>query len=911
MISTGTRLGVYEVLAPLGSGGMGEVYRARDRKLGRDVAIKILPEAFALDPERLARFEREAQVLASLNHPHIAQIYGVIEQPPALVMEFVDGEDLAERLTRGRIAIDEALDLAKQIAEALEAAHERGIVHRDLKPANVMVSPSGTVKVLDFGLAKAVDSLLAGRGNDDAAPSLANSPTFTSPGQDVGSGRTHVGAIMGTAAYMSPEQARGRPVDRRTDVWAFGCVLFEMLAGRPLFGGASASDVIAAILKDAPPLAAVPTDTPAPVRRLLRRCLEKDPAKRLDSMAAARLEIEDALSGAEAPTSTRRPTLAIWRLPAAAWVTGLVLISAAAAAWTWGLGSRRVAPPGEGSLRLAIDSGVGGALNAALVPIFALSRDGQTIVFVATPEDGQTRRLFVRHLDQFDAKPLEGTSDASDPFLSPDQRWIGYFAHGKLWKIAVDGGAAVPLADVGEDRGAVWGDDDVILYTPNPNPGGRLMKVPGAGGTPAPLGAMPAGQVTQRWPQILPGGGVIYTSSPTVDDFENACLVAVPPAGGAPKVVQCGGYFWRYVPSGHVLYVHNGTLFAARFDLSTLAVTGAPVPMIPNVRGSAVSGGAQFAVADDGTLAYLQEPANALALVQIIDRRGVATSLPGVPPSSPAATFSPDGKRLAIYSNSQDQGGIWVYDLERAASMRLTRGALTDTAPIWSPDGSRIVFASARGGPPNLFWIPADGSSAPQRLTTAATVQVPSAWSPDGRRIAFSQQTKSGYDIWMLSVDISNGGMAVGSATPWLATDANEILAAFSPDGRYVSYSSNETGTPQVYVRPLAGQARYQISTEGGSWSAWSGHSRELLFGTLDGRIMSVTYTIDATGLHASRPGPWGTAGYTARGNSARFALAPDGAHLATSTETAGGNPDRLHLVTNFLRELQAKLPRH
>ncbi|HWT46541.1 MAG TPA: protein kinase, partial [Vicinamibacterales bacterium] len=896
-LNAGTRLGSYEVVSLVGSGGMGEVYNARDLKLNRTVAIKVLPAAFVLDAERLARFEREAQTLASLNHAHIAQIYGVIEQPPALVMEYVDGEDLAQRLARGPFPMDEALTIARQIADALQAAHDRGIVHRDLKPANIKMTASGAVKVLDFGLAKAMDG-----ADGNATADLANSPTLTSPPfrQSVGAASSEIGVILGTAAYMSPEQARGQPVDRRTDMWAFGCVLFEMLTGQRLFGGASVSDVIAAVLKDAPAFAGLPADTPPPVRRLLRRCLEKDPARRLDSMAAARLEIEDALNRTET-TGAEVPAVAVRRVRAAVWGAGLVLVSAAAIASVWLIGGRAPASPPERTLRLTIDSGAGRALNAPLVPGFAFSRNGRTMVFASDPEGTRTGRLFVRRLDEFEAKPLDGTDGATDPFLSPDGRWIGYFARGKLWKISIGGGGAVALADIGEERGGAWGPDDVILYSPDPNPGGRIMKVPAAGGAPTPLGDMPPGHVTQRWPQFLPGGGVIYTTSTTVDDFENACLVAVPSTGVPPKVVQCGGYFWRYVSSGHVLFVHNSTLFAERFDPSTFTITGPPVPVVSNMRGTAVSGAAQFAVADDGTLAYLeQEGEDPLRPVQIVDRQGVSTTLQGVPPGWVSLTFSPDGKRLATYSKSQEQGGIWVYDIDRGSSMRLTRGTITDMAPIWSPDGSRIVFASGRGGPPNLFWVPADGSSGPQRLTTRPTVQIPSSWSPDGRQIAFMQQSKNGFDIWMLPVEMSANGIRAGSATPWLATDANEGMPAFSPDGKYLSYASSETGTPQVYVRPVYGQARYQVSSDGASWSTWSLHSRELLFGTIDGRVMSVTYTIDTTGLHLSRPRPWGTAGYMARGLDAWFALAPDGEHLATSAKTAVRDRDRVRFVTNF-----------
>jgi serine/threonine-protein kinase len=545
-LSAGTRLGPYEIVAPLGVGGMGEVFRARDTRLDRDVAIKILPEAFAADAERVARFQREARVLASLNHPHIASIYGLEEADgiTALVMELVEGEDLSQRLTRGAIPLDEVLAIAQQIAEALEAAHDQGIIHRDLKPANIKVRADGTVKVLDFGLAKAMES----GGN---APNISQSPTITTPAMMTG-----VGVILGTAAYMSPEQARGKAVDKRTDIWAFGCLLYELLTGLRPFGGNNMTDTIAAVVRAEPDWSMLRADTPPPIRRLLRRCVEKDRKRRLADAADARLEIDDALNPPAgdltpeyAAHQASGPGGADWQR-ALPWAVAGVLAVVALLVWApWH------SAPVSAPRKLLASIGVEASLLTDLGASAILSPNGSTLAFAAR-QAGQQTRLFIRKLDQLQATALAGTEDASNPFFSPDGQSIAFFASGQLKRVSVTGGAASTLCNAPQGRGGTWIDDGTIVFTPTGMPHAGLLRVPATGGTPAVFGTPSDGPISQLWPQALPKGkGVLYTARSAAAGFYAANLVVAPMAGGAPKIVMRGGYSGRYVPSGHLVYM--------------------------------------------------------------------------------------------------------------------------------------------------------------------------------------------------------------------------------------------------------------------------------------------------------------------------------------------------------------------
>ena len=927
----GQRFGSYEILEKLGQGGMGEVYRARDTKLNRDVAIKIVSAAFAADPARLARFDTEGQTLARLNHPNIAHVYGVIEIDggSAIVMELVEGEDLSARIARGAMPIDEALTVARQIAAALAAAHEIGVVHRDLTPANVKVRADGDVKVLDFGLAKALGPL-----TDGVSPDAANSPTLTVRG-------TKMGMVVGTVAYMAPEQARGKTVDRRVDVWAFGLVLFEMLTGRRAFTGDAVSDVIASVLRDPVPLDRLPAGTPDAARRLLRRCLDKDRSTRLDSMSAARLEIDEALldpvtfrprsqlpvdlperppggfqlPAATAPAANAAPEKAVASTPERHRDTSArnpvaVVLLVAVAAWLGITQPWKTSRPST-AMQIAIDPGFDGAIVPDLHTEIAFAPDGRTIAFVGRPGDGGRTRLYLRHLDRLDASPLPGTEDASFPFFSPDGKWLGFFLPGRLGKIPIDGGAVTLLASVQSPRGAVWGADDVITFAPLAIPNGALQRVPASGGAVTPLGPMAAGHTTQRWPQALPDGRTfLYTGSPSVDAFEDACLVAQE-IGGTPKVVQCGGYAWRYVADGHVLYVNGGTLFAAPFDVSRLAITGPAVAVVPHLRSAPASGAAQFAVSPDGTLAYLPGDPAEQDSVPLVDREGRSRTLLNVPPGWQTIAFSPDGRQLALDSASAN-AGIWVYDVNRGAASRLTRSH-DDSTPVWSPDGRRLAYSSAVDGPGALWTIAADGSGQAQRLTTHAFLQVPDSWSPDGRTLLFSQGTeRNQFDLWILPIESgAASGIKAGTPRPFVETAANEGFGTFSPDGKWIAYTSDDSGTYQVYVRAASGAGgRYQVSATSGVWPQWSRTKAELLFGALDHRVMSVTWSVENGAFRSSRPEPWTPARYEPRSAFSPFVLHPDGTRLAMAIESAPPRTRSLVLVTDFAAGLSAKTRR-
>ncbi len=601
-VRVGQRLGVYQVQALIGRGGMGEVYRARDTRLGRDVAIKLLPLSFVADADRCARFEREARVLATLNHPHIGAIYGLEDtgHGHALVLELVEGDTLADRLARGPLLVADTLEIARQITEGLEAAHEKGVVHRDLKPSNISITRDGVVKVLDFGLAKAT----AGDGADH---DLFHLPTITIGG-------TSDGMILGTAAYMSPEQARGKSVDKRADIWAFGCVLYEMLTGKPAFAGETVSDTIVSILERQADFAALPAQTPPAVQRLLRRTLEKDRKGRLSDIADARLEIVEAIGTPS--TSERLPSApAVFVAPRwrrLLWVVSAVAVTAAGAALLLWLPRRPLASVAP--LRLDATLGADASLQLTSASYGAtpigtaavVSPDGTQLALVAQPHAGGAPRLYVRRLDQLTAAPLEDTEDAVGPFFSPDGHWLGFFSGGKLKKVAVTGGEPVTLADAPTARGATWTEDGAIIFTPTSLSGVGLWRVPAAGGTAERLTTPAQGEATHRWPQVLPGGrAVLYTVSTTPAAYSNAWLAVQPLPDGTPHVVQRNGFFGRYLSSGHLTWIRDGTLFAAPFDLATFTVTGPAAPAVPGVVSTINNGVAQVDVSRTGLLVYL------------------------------------------------------------------------------------------------------------------------------------------------------------------------------------------------------------------------------------------------------------------------------------------------------------------
>ena len=806
----GREVGAYRILSLLGVGGMGEVYRARDTKLGRDVAIKILPSVFTRDAERQARFEREARVLATLNHPHIGAIYGLedAEGVRALVLELVNGETLADRIARGPIALDETLGIARQIADALEAAHEKGIVHRDLKPANIKITPDGVVKVLDFGLAKAAHA---------EAADLIQSP-------DVTAGGTREGMILGTPAYMSPEQARGQAIDKRADIWAFGCVLYEMLTGVRAFAGDEVSDTLAFVITKEPAWSALPASTPASIRRLLRRCLAKDRRQRLSDIADARLEIADvgAEQGAEVNSAATSPTITpkpfSWPSMALALAGVLALaVSIAISPWAPWQSTPALVSPHRLSAELGTDVVISG--NGAL----ALSPDGSVLAFQG--EKNGLEQLYVRRLDQLQAFALPGTVGVSQPFFSPDGQWIGFFAEGKLKKVAVTGGAAVPICDAPNPRGGAWGEDGDIVFSiadSVSSPRNSLLRVSPDVGTPQPATTLSDDEVTHRWPQVLPGArAILYTAHNRANNYADANIVVQTLPNGPRKILQRGGSFGRYVPSGHLVYVHDGTLFAAPFDHVALEVTGPGRPVIENIANSPNTGAAAFAFAADGTAVYLPEPTSHMDLpIEWLTRDGKTTPLRATTASWSHPQFSPDGTRLAmVIGTIADGTNIAVYDWARGMLTHLTFGvgAEQNHSPAWTPDGRRITFVSGRitDARRNLYWVSADGGGDPQRLTELASLRniATGSWHPSGRFLAFQEGvSRNVADLVILPMEGDEvSGLKPGKPYAFLNTPAAEFAPSFSPDGRWLAYHSNETGRDEVYGTSVSA-ARRQVA---------------------------------------------------------------------------------------------------
>ena len=778
---------------------MGEVYRARDGKLNRDVAIKVLPEAVAEDAERLARFQREAQVLAALNHPHIAAIYGLEKagNVEALVLELVEGETLAEKIAAGPVPIDEALAIARQIAEALEAAHEKGIVHRDLKPANVKVTPDGKVKVLDFGLAKALTG-------DASSPDLTRSPTLTAAA-------TQAGVVIGTAAYMSPEQARGRSVDKRADIWAFGAVLYEMLSGRKAFEGETVSDTLAAVLRADIDWAALPRETPASVRRVLRRCLDRDPKTRFHDIADARIEMDAAPEPAAAPAApTAEP---VRRAPWLAALSALLLL--AGIGWWMALRPRPVAA--AAAVRYAVTLPAADQLPFDDMPVLDLSRDGRLLVFVSNHQ-GRSQ-LSVRARDRIEPRPVAGTEGASSPFFSPDGQWIGFFADGKLKKVPTEGGVATTLADAPNNRGGVWLADDAIVYAPDYTSG--LMRISSRGGKPEMLTSLDAGrgERTHRWPTYLPGDGAVLFTIGMLNgpgNYDDARIAVWEPATRKTRIVYEGGSMARFAPPNHLVFVRAETLLALPIDASRLVATGDPIALNDRVSGDPSSGIAYAALAADGTFAFV--PGNGPAAVRSIvltDRAGKARPVPGPPRAYNYPRFSPDGKRLVVsigpgHGHSDD---VWTVDLETGALARLTFGdGSGNYYPAWSGDGRRIAYSTDRAHQ-GIFLKNADGTGEEEPLLTDAEPDLPADVSWDGSRLLMTRgfPTTAIFAVSLLDRKVTE-------------LDPQGACPVFSPDGRWIAYTVENPGNrAQILVKPASGPGgKVQITSDVGAFPVWT-----------------------------------------------------------------------------------------
>ncbi len=873
----GTKLGQFEITAKLGEGGMGEVYRATDTKLKREVAIKVLPAAFTEDRERLARFEREAQLLAQLQHPNIASIFGLEESDGtrALVMELVEGPTLAERLEQGPFSFNESLAVALQIAHALEEAHEKGIVHRDLKPQNIKASIGGKVKVLDFGLAKAMDSA-AGSG---AAAELARSPTMLNSPTLTAAHGTQLGVILGTAAYMAPEQARGGAVDKRADIWAFGVVVYEMLTGRSLFAAETVSDTLAGVLKTEIDLARLPTATPPAIRRLLRRCLERNPKNRLHDIADARIVLDEVLSGradlegAAARTPAPVPRrLSGWSVAALA---GVAVGSLVVAYVAGRLGSRGV-PPQAVEIAQALPPEL--SLPLQELTEIAISPDGRFQALTVELEPGRTQ-LLLRDLSAAEPRLLPGTEGAHTPFFSPDGGSVGFFVGNELRRLPLGGGPSLSLAgtaSVQATRGATWSRDGYVYFAPSTATG--LMRVSENGGEAEPVTTLDTGrgERTHRWPAVLPdGGAVLFTcdTEATTEYYDDARIEAVRPATGERKVVLEGSSLARFLPPDRLIFARGGSLFAARFDPRRLELQSAPVAVAQSVASSISSGAVQMALAENGTLAWIPGGSQGSVRELIwIDpeggerpvglRRGIFAQV----------ALSPDGRRAVLQESMPPDMSLWVSELERGTLSRLTfEGTAAD--PAWTPDGLRVAFAFSADGRrlPVLAWRRADGSSGAEDLLDLGAPVSAGSFTPDGRELVFERREPGRGQgvLWRLALD---GGR---ETSPFAANEATSFHGEISPDGRWIAYTSLDSGLMEVFLRPYpSGGGKWQVSSGGGSEPHWAGDSRALYF-----RNSGAIYRIEidfAGGLALAAPRRVGATIFSGTLGKT-YSVAPDG----------------------------------
>jgi serine/threonine-protein kinase len=894
-IMIGTKLAHYEITSHLGTGGMGEVYQATDSKLGRSVAIKLLPEAFTHDADRAARFEREARVLASLNHPNIAAIYGVEESANRrfLVMELVSGETLAERIQRGAIPVEEALGIAAQITEALEAAHEQGVVHRDLKPANVKVTAEGRVKVLDFGLAKAFHE-------QTASASVSNSPTL-SPAA------TMQGIILGTAAYMSPEQAKGRAVDRRTDIFAFGAVLYEMLTGVPAFDGEGVGGILARVIEREPDWSKLPAAVPSRIRELLRRCLEKDPRKRRRDAGDLRVDIVQAMAQ---PTEGLSQASAVARSSLLPWIaTALAVAAAIVLGFLYFYRDFYRAPENRPLVRLSVD--LGSDALAGVRTTVAISPDGARIAFPSRSANGNPQ-LATRLLSQATSTPLPGTEGAADPFFSPDGQWIGFWAGGKLKKISVLGGAVVVLCDAPSMRGATWGEDGTIIAALSLN--GGLSRVSAEGAAPQSVTKLAAEEVTHRWPQILPGGqAALFTASGVTTQYDAASIQAVTLKTGEVKTLVRGGSFGRYV-NGQLVYLQQGVLFGVPFDLKKLELRGTPAPLLDDVASDSNSAGGQFDFSLNGTFVYRSGKAVAAGYPVVwLDSSGKTQPLLAKPGTYSTPRVSPDGSRLALSADTAKGLDIYVYDMQRDAMSRLTFDGKQNLWPLWTPDSKHIIYGSGRSGSSGIWWIRADGAGEAQRLLEGNPL-IPTSLSSDGRRLIYTSGAKA--ESGTLPLDLTDPEHPKpGKPEVFLKTPAVETAAVFSPDGRWIAYTSEESGRREVYVRPAqsSGGGKWQISTGGGIYSFWSRDGRELYFLSPDSHIMVAGYTATGDSFEAGKPRVWSET--PIRPTNAilpALDLAPDGKRFAVLPRPeVAAETGSVHVtfLLNFFDELRRRAP--
>jgi len=910
VLAPGRRVGPYEVVATLGAGAMGDVYSARDTKLNRVVALKVLPERFAHDPDRSARFTREAQLLATLNHPNIGAIYGLEESNPstgsgqaavqALVLELVDGPTLADRLSHGPMPLEEALNVARQIAEAVEAAHEKGIIHRDLKPANIKIAPNGIVKVLDFGLAKAWD----GSPQSD----LSGSPRLTATGLGEQT-------ILGTPAYMSPEQARGQSLDRRTDIWSLGCVLYEMLTGLAPFASETISDTLAAILEREPDHTILPADTPAPIRRLLRRCFEKDRKRRLDSASAARLEIEDAIAFPAAESVPRAPTRSRRTPVALATLTALAVIAVMVA----GILMRPAPADPEQPTRFAITATPGLPLNVSgLARDLALSPDGRHLVYRAGGSNTAGSPLIVRAIDQLDVQAVADVGNAYAPFFSPDSRWIGFFENTDLKKVSIDGGRAITLCQFsGRPLGASWGDDNTITFATDAR--ADLWRVSADGGEPTTVtmadAARPEG--TYAFPSVLPRGrGVLFTIS-TTSPADNSVAVLDMKTGQRKTLIR-GGSDAQYVETGHLIFAAGGTLRAVRFDLDRLEVLGDPMTVAEQVMVKP-SRAANYAVSSAGMLVYtragLSEQAMPRELLWV-NRKGHEEPTGAPPRAYGNPRLSPDGTRVATEIYDGSVGTVFIWDVARQTLRRLVFESTGNGMSVWTHDGGHIIFVSNRSGMPQVYRQAADGTGPVDTLSSGTTPHWPTSLTPDGAWLAgFDLRPKTVSNVIFVPVTPAVVRASTAQSSQLPTGSLAEVrfrgaVAEFSPNGRYIAYESDETGRSEIYIRPFprVDNGRWQVSMTGGTRAVFARSGRELFYLDASNALMAVAVDISGPSISIGAPVKLFDTKYAQPNPTRHYDVAADGQRFLMLKQTAAGDPISMVVVEHWFEELRQRV---
>ena len=890
-LANGTRLGPYEIIATLGVGGMGEVYRARDTRLDRTVAIKILPAHFSLDPVRKQRFAREAKTVSSLNHPHICVLHDVGSQDGIdyLVMELVEGETLAKRLEKGPLPLEQVLKYGMQIADALGKAHRSGVIHRDLKPANIMLTATGA-KLLDFGLAKPAVSMAA------LATVTASLPSPV----------TQDGAIVGTFQYMSPEQIEGKELDGRSDIFSIGAVLYEMLTGRRAFEGKSQLSVASAILEKEPvAISTLKPMTPPGVERAVKQCLVKEPEDRWQVARDLELDLKWIAETGSLATPAQTSSAKVMRLlgPRALLfgLSTLVLGALIAGLAVWNL-----KPPSSSSpvqvIRTVITLPPEQRLVGLDSPAVAVSPDGTRVAYVAV--QGGRQQLFLRAMDSATAMPVPGSEDAVNPFFSADGQWLGFFAGQNMKKVLLSGGLPLNVSPAGNPRGSSWGSQGTIAFAPTGV--SVLQQVSDGGGIPQPLTRMEKGEVAHRWPEFLPSGkAVFFAAGTTTTNWNNARIAVQSIATGERLNLIQGATQPRYAISGHLVYVQGKSLMAVPFDPQRLALGGATVPVVEGVLQFPSTGAAQYSISNTGTLVYVSGGAqSAQRRLVWVARNGTEKLLTTPARAYRGPRISPDGRQVAVAIEEQETQ-IWLYDLARETLTRMTFEGNSNINAIWTPDGKKLAFTSNKEGPVNLYWQNADGSGGLERLTTSDYLHSPMSWSPDGQLLAYIEiNPTTGYDIWVVNAGDHK-------TQPFLRTPFNESSPRFSPDGHWLAYTSNESGRYEIYVQPYPGPGgKWQISTEGGTEPVWNRNGRELFYRNGD-KMMAVDITTQPS-FAARKPQLLFEARYElSPGTIAYYDVSPDGQRFLMLKPNGAGEaaPTQINVVLNWFEELKRLVP--